>query len=174
MTRIALLACALFLATACEAIPGMNMGANVAIQGSHETDSFMTGRLSTVQGFDDDLSVNTISVDDGWLSVDLHVEGRYGWVMLAGDVDISDMEPGDTIELSEDELWSFVGCAGPQSYNFDFDDQPEAITITLGEPADDADVDVNAPDSDGIKVTIDAGFGDEGGVTAVSTVPPQG
>ena len=93
MTRIATLAVALFLATACEAIPGFGPGSNGQVFGGvHSGDSFMTGRVSTVQAFDDDLSVDVASIDDDWLTVDLHVEGRYGWVMLAGDVDISGLE----------------------------------------------------------------------------------
>ncbi len=179
MTRIATLAVALFLATACEAIPGFNSNNGDTfggVQGSHETDSFMTGRLSTVQGFDDDLSVEFATLQDGWLSVDLHVEGRYGWVMLGGDVDVSELEPGDSIELTADEVSSFVGCAGPQSYNFDYDDAPDSVTITLSQPApaEGPGVGVDAPDSDGIEVTIDADFGDEGSVTAVTVVPNQG
>ncbi|MFT6145528.1 MAG: hypothetical protein ACJAZO_001251 [Myxococcota bacterium] len=180
MTRISALVVALFLVTGCEAIPGMgptnaNTGGEV-FGGVHEGDSFMTGRISTVQSFDDDLSINDASIEDGWLSIDLHAEGRYGWVMLAGNIDVSGLEAGDSIELTQDELSYFVGCAGPQAYDFDYDGAPDSVTITLSEPApeDGIDVDVDAPDSDDVEVTIDADFGSEGGVTAVTTVPRQG
>ena len=177
MTRIATVAIALVLTTACQAIPGMNL--NNGVQGAHTGDSYMTGRMSTVNSFDDDLSVNSARVDrDGWLTVDLHVEGRYGWVMLAGDVDINGMQPGDTLQLTQDELYDFVGCAGPKSYKFDYDDTPTSVTITLAEPeavdAPGTDVGVERPGTENVDVIIDADFGTEGGVTAVTTVPRQG
>lgn len=162
MKAISAVVVALF-ATACAPLPG-----GFGPSGAHTTDSYMTGRMSSVRGFDDDLTVDRAELAGSNLAIEMHVEGRYGWAMIGGDINLGDYEIGESVELTEEDVWNFVGCSGPEAYNFEFDEAPDSVTITLVESDIDGTPGVDAPDT--VDVIIDADFGADGSITAVTQV----
>ncbi len=141
----------------------------------------MAGDLPAIDAFEDTMSVNDASIWGNWLDLDLHVEGDYGWGMVSGGVDLYDyvdtstgiptIEYGDRIVLDNDDLWDWVGCAGPESGYADFDEEPDVVRITFQDPKtlglvpEDTEV-----SSDLVGVIVDAGFGSGDAVRAVTLV----
>lgn len=141
----------------------------------------MAGDMPAVDAFDDRMSVNDAQMWGDWLDLDLHVEGEYGWAMIAGDVDLMDyvdstsgtptIHYGDEIVLDDGDLWDWVGCAGPESGYADFDEEPDAVRITFEDPKtlglvpEDAEV-----SSSLVGAVVDAGFGSGDAVRAVTLV----
>jgi len=136
----------------------------------------MVGDMPAVEAFDDALTVNDAQIWGTWMDVDLHVEGDYGWAMVAGDVDLwehVDMTTGlPTIEYGTEMVldgWDWVGCAGPESYDADFDEAPDAVRITFEDPKSLGLVDGDADISDtAVGVVVDAVFGAGDAVRAVT------
>lgn len=141
----------------------------------------MAGDMPAIDAFEDRMSINDASIGGTFLDVDLHVEGDYGWGMVAGDVDLMDhvdiidgnptIAYGDEIVIRGTDLWDWVGCAGPESGYADFDEEPNVVRITFEDPSklglvpEGSDFNPNL-----VGAIVDAGFGHGDAVRAVTAV----
>lgn len=141
----------------------------------------MAGDMPAIEPFEDNMTVNDATMWGNWLDLDLHVEGDYGWGMIAGDIDLWEyvdttsgsptIAYGDEIVLDDGDLWGWIGCAGPESGYADFDEEPQAVRITFEDPKalglvpEDAEI-----GSDFVGAIVDAGFGSDDAVRAVTLV----
>ncbi len=135
----------------------------------------MAGSLSTVDGFYDRVVDDYVTFDGNYLDIEMHAVGDYGWAMMYGWVSLEQpIEDGDVIVLRGPRASAFVGCAGPEQWQADYDNAPETVEIRFDEvPEPDVDAPEEAPDGVGVEVPEGSGTGttpvDEGDMTAPTT-----
>jgi hypothetical protein len=133
-------------------------------------EGFLQGDLHRVRGFDDALSRLWVDAYPGGAHVELHVEGEYGWAMVAVDLwgatlGEGPLAPGRTVSVQSDGAGGAgvvsgisIGCSGPDYGEFEFDEEADVIQLGVGEDAETGE----------IVVVVDAGFGAAGHVTGVA------
>ncbi|MCO4745106.1 MAG: hypothetical protein KC912_09975 [Proteobacteria bacterium] len=121
--------------------------------GENNVQGRMAGAMPEVGDFDDQTKYGSMYAGGGWMDINMHAVGDYGWamVMVSGELD----ENG---ELTDGGYYDVIGCSGPEEGYAEFD-----------EPATDSEVVIDRVEVDGeemFEIEVTATFADFGTVVA--------